>query len=158
MVLPFMKVEEALSIWLRPFGVLRLQLSIFLLSKSNPRGSVYSFRYRNEGRKVESVKLSTRASHIGSNWHVGGYGFLQAYCTSMGCKTSHLEARVLIASGEWWISVSWALYSHRYCIKGSTLVFTLLQSAFVRDSNNTCELTSSHSSPCFVRCTSASSL
>lgn len=66
------------SFYLRPFGVLRLQLSIFLLSKSNPRGSVYSFRYRNEGRKVESVKLSTRAFHIGSNWHVGGWIFLQA--------------------------------------------------------------------------------
>lgn len=60
------------------------------------------------------------------------------------CKTSPLvEARVLIASGEWWIKVSWALHSHRNCIKGSSVLFIFMRYRLSRDLRNTCEKTSS---------------
>lgn len=56
------------------------------------------------------------------------------------CKTSPLvEARVLIASGEWWIKVSWALHSHRNCIKGSSVIFIFVRCRWSRDLRNTCE-------------------
>lgn len=59
---------------------------------------------------------------------------------SMPCKTSPLvEARVLIASGEWWIKVSWALHSHRNCIKGSSVLFIFVRCRWSRDLRNTCE-------------------
>jgi len=59
---------------------------------------------------------------------------------STPCKTSPpVEARVLIASGEWWIKVSWALHSHRNCIKGSSVLFIFVRCRWSRDLRNTCE-------------------
>lgn len=72
------KVRGGCSIWLRPFEVLRLQLSIFFLSKSNPRGSIYSFRYKNEGRTLDYVNFRSNVLVLDGFCQLYLVAFLQA--------------------------------------------------------------------------------